>query len=156
MNEPVKSSLFTGYGVLRWPAGEEEVEYKITVGFDGVVSRMWIGPDRPGFLSRASRHAVVLYMGDGRRIGVNVSATGHLSPDGAIEKSLDGQDWWTDMMPWLPAERADRFTLALKEGPLQVFESCRTREEAEAAYRKWQEAEVAEIRPPSGRPMRLK
>jgi hypothetical protein len=73
-----------------------------------------------------------------------------------MERSLDGQDWWVDTTPWLPFETPDRFTLTMKAGAVQIFESHKTPEEAEAAYRMWQNAEIAEIRPPFGRPTRLK
>jgi hypothetical protein len=95
-------------------------------------------------------------MPEGRRIALNVAPNGHLSPDGPMERSLDGQDWWADTTPWLPFETPDRFTLAMKAGRVQIFESHSTPEEAEAAYRAWQHIETAEIRPPFGRPTRLK
>jgi hypothetical protein len=44
----------------------------------------------------------------------------------------------------------------MKPGPVQIFESHSTPEEAEAAYRAWQHIKTAEIRPPFGRPTRLK
>lgn len=73
-----------------------------------------------------------------------------------MERSLDGQDWWLDMTPWLPFETPDRSTLVMKIGPVQVFESHCTPEEAEAAYQTWEKVDMAEIRPPFGRPTRLK
>ena len=157
MNEPVTSVMRAGRGLLRWPSGEERVHYRVTVGLNSVVNRIWIGSPVPAILSRPSRHAkIFLHTPDGRRLALNVAANGHLSPDGPIERSLDGQDWWIDTTPWLPFETPDRFTLALKTGPVQVFESHATPEEAEAAYHHWENVETAEIRPPFGRPTRLK
>jgi hypothetical protein len=69
---------------------------------------------------------------------------------------LDGQDWWIDSTPWLPFETPDRFTLAMKAGSTQIFESHASPEEAEAAFHIWQNVEAAEIRPPFGRPTRLR
>ena len=148
--------MLAGKGVLRWPGGEERVQYKVSVGFDGIVGRIWMGPVLPYYLRHASRHGVVLYMPEGRRLALNVAANGYLSPDGVIVRSLDGQEWWMDMMPWLPVETPGRLTLALKIGPVQVFESYATPEEAEAAYQGWQAVDIAEIRPPFSRPTRLK
>jgi hypothetical protein len=95
-------------------------------------------------------------MPEGRRVAINVAANGHLSPDGPLERSLDGQDWWVDLTPWLPVETADLCMLVLKIGSLQVFESHASREDAEAAYQNWEGVEIAEVRPPSAKPTRLK
>jgi len=157
VNEPVTSVVLAGKGLLRWPSGEERVRYRITVGLNNVVNRIWIGSPVPDILRRPSRHAkIFLHTPDGRRLGINVAANGHLSPDGVIERSLDGQDWWVDTTPWLPFETPDRFTLAMKIGAVQVFESHATPEEAEVSYRDWENVDTAEIRPPFGRPTRLK
>ena len=111
----------------------------------------------PSILHRPSRHGnLFLHMPEGRRVPLNVAPNGHLTPDGPMERSLDGQDWWVDMTPWLPFETPDRSTLVMKIGPVQVFESHCTPEEAEAAYQTWEKVDMAEIRPPFGRPTRLK
>ncbi len=157
MNEAVTSVMLAGRGLLRWPNGEERVRYRVTVGLDSVVKRIWVGAPVPEILHRPSRHGkIFLHTPDGRRLGLNVAPNGHLSPDGPMERSLDGQDWWVDTTPWLPFETPDRFTLALKTGSVQVFESYATPEEAEAAYHDWENVDTAEIRPPFGRPTRLK
>jgi hypothetical protein len=157
MTEAIRSVMLAGKGLLRWPGGEERVNYRITIGLDGVIGGIHLGLNVPSILRRPSRHGnIYLYMPEGRRLALNVAANGHLSPDGPMERSLDGQDWWADTTPWLPFETPDRFTLAMKAGPVQIFESHSTPEEAEAAYRAWQHIETAEIRPPFGRPTRLK
>jgi hypothetical protein len=157
MSEPVTSVVLAGRGLLRSPGSEERVSYRVTVGFDGVVHGMWIGSPVPEILHRPSRHGnIFLHMPEGRRVPLNVAPNGHLTADGPIERSLDGQDWWLDTTPWLPFETPDRFTLVMKVGSEQVFESHATPEDAEAAYQSWQNVEMAEIRPPFGRPTRLK
>ena len=157
MPEAIRSIMLAGRGLLRWPGGEERVNYRVTVGLDNTVSHIHIAAPVPDILHRPSRHArIFLHMPEGRRIAINVAANGHLSPDSPIERSLNGQDWWLDTTPWLPFETPDRCTLAMRAGPVQIFESHATPEEAEAAYRGWQNVEVAEIRPPFGRPTRLK
>jgi hypothetical protein len=155
--EAIRSVMLAGKGLLRWPGGEERVQYGISVGFDGSIGGIHIGPSSPGILRRPSRHAnIYLYTPEWRRIALNVAANGHLSPDGPIQRSLDGQDWWVDSTPWLPFETPDRFTLSMKAGTVQIFESHATAEEAEVAYHNWADVETAEIRPPFGRPTRLK
>jgi|GraSoiStandDraft_48_1057284.scaffolds.fasta_scaffold415639_2 hypothetical protein len=157
MSEPVTSVVLAGRGLLRWPGGEERVSYRITVGLDSVVHGIWIGSPVPDVLRRPSRHGnIFLHMPEGRRLPLNVAPNGHLTADGPIERSLDGQDWWLDTTPWLPFENPDRFTLVIKIGSSQVFESHATPEDAEAALRNWQQVEMAEVRPPFGRPTRLK
>jgi hypothetical protein len=157
MPEPVRSVMLVGDGLLRWPGGEERVHYRVTVSLDSVINAIHIAPPVPDILLRPSRHrGLFLHMPEGRRIALNVAPNGYLSPDGPMERSLDGQDWWVDTTPWLPFETPDRFTLTMKAGAVQIFESHKTPEEAEAAYRMWQNAEIAEIRPPFGRPTRLK
>jgi hypothetical protein len=150
--------MFAGIGELRWPGGEERVKYRLLVGLDSVISGIHIHPADLSILRRPSRHmGLFLHTPEGRRIGLNVAPNGHLTPDGAMQRSLDGQDWWVDTTPWLPFETPDRVTLSMKAGTVQVFESHATPEEAEAAYRNWKEfvVDFAEIRPPFGRPMRL-
>ncbi len=150
--------MLAGVGVLRWPGGEERVKYRLMVGLDSVVSGIHIYPAELNILQRPSRHlGLFLHMPEGRRLGLNVAPNGHLTPDGPMQRSLDGQDWWLDTTPWLPFETADRFTLSMRAGSMQVFESHATPEEAEAAYRGWKgfAADMAEIRPPFGRPIRL-
>jgi hypothetical protein len=150
--------MLAGAGILRWPGGEERVKYRLLVDLDSVISGMHIYPAELNILQRPSRHlGLFLHMPEGRRLGLNVAPNGHLTPDGPMQRTLDGQDWWLDTTPWLPCETADRFTLSMRAGSMQVFESHATPEEAEAAYRGWKgfAADLAEIRPPFGRPMRL-
>jgi hypothetical protein len=157
MPEGVRSVMLAGHGLLRWRGGEERVQYRVTVGLDSVIGAIHIGPPVPDILGRPNRHGgIFLHMPEGRRLALNVAPNGYLSPDGPVERSLDGQDWWVDTTPWLPFETPDRLTLAMKAGPVQIFESHATPEEAEAAYRAWPNVEIAEIRPPFGRPKRLK
>lgn len=157
MPEAIRSVVLAGKGLLRWPGGEERVNYRVTIGLDSAISAIHIGPPVPDILGRPSRHGrIFMHMPEGRRLALNVAPNGYLSPDGPVERSLDGQDWWVDTTPWLPFETPDRFTLAMKSGSVQIFESHATPEEAEAAYRAWQNVEVAEVRPPFGRPTRLK
>jgi hypothetical protein len=157
MPEAIRSVMLAGRGLLRWGGGEERVQYRVNVGLDGVIRGVHISSPRPDILSRPSRHlGIFLHMPEGRRLGLNVAPNRHLSPDGPIERSLDAQDWWTDTTPWLPFETADRFTLTMQTGSVQVFESHTTPEEAAAAFHNWKEpVEGAEIRPPFGRPMPL-
>ena len=157
MSEPVQSVILAGRGLLRWPGGEERVHYRVTIGLDSTIGSIHVSEPTPPILTRPSRHGrMFLHMPEGRRLALNVAPTGHLTPDAPMERSLDGQDWWLDTTPWLPFETPDRFTLAIKAGPVQIFESHATPEDAEAAYRNYPNAEIAEIRPPFGRPTRLK
>lgn len=157
MSEAVRSVFLAGRGLLRWPGGEGRVHYRVTIGLDNTLSAIHVGEPVPPILMRPSRHGrIFLHMPEGRRLALNVAPTGHLTPDGPIERSLDGQDWWIDRTPWLPFETPDRFTLAIKAGPVEIFESHATPEDAEAAYRNYQNVEMAEIRPPFGRPTPLK
>jgi hypothetical protein len=153
----IHAVVLAGKGLPRWPGGEERVPYRVTVGLDNTIGGIRVGPPVPDILRRPSRHGLVfLHMPEGRRLALNVAPNGYLSPDGPIERSLDGQDWWTDSTPWLPFETPDRYTLAMRKGPMEFFESHATPEEAEAAYYEWPAVEMAEIRPPFGRPIRLK
>lgn len=153
----VQSVVLAGKGLLRWPGGEERVRYSVLVGLDNCVGKIHVGPPTPEILRRPSRHgAIFLHMPEGRRLALNVAPNGYLSPDGPIERSLDDQDWWIDTTPWLPFETPDRYTLAMRKGTVEVFESHATPEEAEAAYHSWRDVDTAEIRPPFGRPIRLK
>jgi hypothetical protein len=45
--------------------------------------------------------------------------------------------------------------LVMRVGPVRIFESHTTPDEAEAAYRARHNVEAAEIRPPGGKPLRL-
>ena len=157
MPEPVRSIMLAGRGLIRWPGGEEFVHYRVTVGFDSAIAAIHIGPPLPAILGRPSRHAdIFLEMQGGRRLALNVAPNGYLSVDGPVERTFDGQDWWVDTTPWLPIETSDHFTLAMRVGAVQVFESHATPEDAEASYRTRQNVEAAEIRPPAGKPRRLK
>lgn len=157
MSEAIRSVVLAGRGLLRWPGGEQRLNYRVTVGLDNSIGVIHIDGPVPDILSRPSRHGgIFLHMPEGRRLALNVAPNGHLSPDGPLERSLDGQDWWVDSMPWLPFETPDRFTLAMKAGATQIFQSHATPEEAETAFRVWQNVETAEIRPPFGRPTRLR
>src|SRR5438309_5055403 len=144
MSEPITSVALAGSGLLRWPGGEQRIKYRVTVGLDSRIYKIWIGSPSPDILRRPSRHGhIVLQMPEGRRVAINVAANGHLTPDGPLERSLDGQDWWVDLTPWLPVETADLCMLVLKIGSLQVFESHASREDAEAAYQNWEGVEIA-------------
>lgn len=157
MPEPITSVVLAGRGLLRWTGGEERVDYRVTIGLDNRVRGVWVGEPVPAILHRPTRHAnIYLHMPEGRRIGVNVEPNRHLTPDGPMQRSLDGQDWWNDITAWLPFETPDRFTLVMKVGPVMVFESHATPEDAEAAYKGWDKVDMAEIRPPFGRPTPLK
>jgi hypothetical protein len=156
MHDAVRSVMLAGKGLLRWPGGEEPVNYSVTVGFDNAIAAVRVGPPLPPILQRPIRHGgIYLEMQGGRRLALNIAPNGYLSADGAIEKSIDGKDWWTDTTPWLPPERSDRFLLVMRAGPTQIFESHDTAEEAKAAYRTRQRVAAAEIRPASGRPIPL-
>jgi len=149
--------MLAGRGLLRWPIGEERVHYRVTIQFDGAIHGIQIGSPVPNILHRPSRHSrLFLHMPEGRRIPLNVAPNGHLSADGPIERSVDGQDWWIDSIHWLPFETPDRLTLTMRIGSIQVFESHSTPEEAEEAYRKWANVDSAEIRPFYRRPIQLK
>jgi len=154
----VQSILLAGRGLLRWPKGEERVHYRVTVGFDNAIRTIHVCDPVPDILRRPNRHArLFLHMPEGRRIPLNVAPNGHVSPDGPIERSLDGQDWWIDSTPWLPFETPDRLTLVMRAGPVQIFESHLTPEDAEEAYRAaWPDVDSAEIRPFYGKPTYLK
>jgi hypothetical protein len=157
MSKQVHSVLLAGKGLLRWPTGEERAPYRVTVGLDSTIQAIHVGPPTPEILHRPSRHGrLFLHMPEGRRIPLNVAPNGHLSPDGPVERTVDGQDWWIDSTPWLPFETPDRVTLVMKAGSVQIFESHATPEEAEAAYRAWADVDSAEIRPFYGRPAFLK
>lgn len=156
MLEPIRSVMLAGTAVLRWPGGEERVKYRLTVGLDCVIGGIHVYPEELDILRRPSRHlGLYLQMPEGRRLGLNVAPNGYLTPDSPLQRSLDGQDWWVDTTPWLPFETPNRFTLSMKSGAAQVFESHATPEEAEAAYRTWKDIDFAEIRPPFGRPIPL-
>ena len=157
MSEAIQWVILAGRGLLRWPGGEERLNYRVTVGLDGTIGFIHVGPIVPDILRRPSRHGrIFLHMPEGRRLALNIAPNGYLSPDGPIERSLDGQDWWIDSTPWLPFETPDRFTLAMKAGSIEIFESHASPEEAEAAFHIWRNIEAAEIRPPFGRPTRLR
>lgn len=157
MREAVQSVMLAGRGLLRWPGNEERVDYRVAIRLDSVIGAIQIGPPVPDVLGRPIRHGdIFLYMQDGRRISLNVAPNGYLSADDPIERGSDDLGWWPDITPWVPLGIPDHFTLAMKVGSVQIFQSHATREQAEAAYRAWQNVEIAEIRPPSGRPIRLK
>jgi len=128
MSEPVQSVILAGRGLLRWPGGEERVHYRVTIGLDNTIGSIHVSEPTPPILTRPSRHGrIFLHMPEGRRLALNVAATGHLTPDAPMERSLDGQDWWLDTTPWLPFETPDRFTLAIKAGPVQISSRMRPR-----------------------------
>ena len=155
--EKVGSVMLAGRGLVRWPGGEERVSYRVSVGFDGTISAVHVGPPVPGILQRPSRHGrICLYMPEGQRIALDVAPNGRLSPYSRLERSLDGQDWWVETIPWLPFETPDRLILAMKAGSVQIFESCASPEQAEESYRSWPNVESAEVRPFFGRPQILK
>lgn len=157
MSQEVRSVVLAGKGLLRWPSGDERVDFRVTVGLDGCIESIHVGPPVPEILHRPSSHGrLYLVMPQGQRIALNVAPNGHLSPDGCLERSVDGQDWWVDPMPWLPFETPHRLTLAMKAGAVAIFESHATEEDAEAAFRAWPNVEMAEIRPLFARPTRLK
>ncbi len=157
MPDAVQYVMLAGHGLLCWHGGEERVNYRVTVGLNSTVGSIHIGPPVPDVLGRPSRHSdIFLYMQDGRRIALNVAPNGHLSADGPLERGSDDLGWWTDITPWVPLDVPARFTLAMKAGSVQIFQSHPTPEEAEAAYRAWPNVEIAEVRPPSGKPKRLK
>ena len=157
MSEAITSVVLAGTGLLRWQSGEEHVAYRVTVGLDSVIGGIKVGPPTPDILQRPARHGgLYLHMPEGRRLALNVNPNGHLSADGPIERSMDSEEWWTDITPLLPVEIPGRVTLSIKIGPLQVFQSHANQEEAEHAYRHWPNADLAEIRPAFGRPIRLK
>jgi hypothetical protein len=157
MPEPIESVMLAGNGLLRWPGKELRIHYRLTVGLDCSISRIDMTPQDAGILWPPNWNSgLYLQMPEGRRLALNVAPNGHVSPNGPLQRSLDGQDWWPDEAPWLPFETTDRVTLSMKLGSIQVFESHRTEEEAEESYRHWKtEVDVAEIRPPFGRPIRL-
>jgi len=157
MHVAIQSVMLAGDGLLRWPGHEQRVKYRMSVGFDSVVSGIHIAPPDAEVLRRPSRHqGLYLHTPEGRRIALNVDPNGHISPDGPLERSLDGQDWWVDSTPWLPFETPDRVTLSMRRGPVQIFESHANTEEAAASYTNWNAlVDTAEIRPPFGRPLRL-
>src|SRR5689334_2596979 len=114
-------------GLLRWPGGEEPVAYRVTVGLDSVISRIHIGPPAPDVLGHPCRHgSIFLYKQDGRRIALNVAPNGYLSADGPVEKGSDDLSWWPDITPWVPLGIPDHFTLTMKAGSVQIFESHAT------------------------------
>ncbi len=157
MAELVRSVVLAGIGVIRWPAGEKSAEYRVTLGLDNAIGPIRIGPPVPDILTRPIRHGnIFLHMQDGRRVALNVAPNGHLSADGPIERGSDEVGWWADITPWIPLEIPNHFTLTMKIGPVQVFQSHTTCDEAEAAYHSWRSVDIAEIRPPFGKPFRLK
>ena len=157
MAEAIQSVMLAGNGLLRWPGHEERVQYRFTVGFDSVITGIHVEPPDVDILRRPSRHSgLYLHTPEGRRLALNVAPNGHLTPDGPLERSLDGQDWWLDSTPWLPFETPDRVTLSMRRGSVQIFESHATDEDAEASYRQWKTLiDTAEIRPAFGRPILL-
>jgi hypothetical protein len=157
MAEAIESVMLAGNGLLRWPGNERRVHYKMTVGFDSVVSAIHLTPPDVDVLRRPSRHSgLSLCTAEGRRLALNVAPNGHVTPDGPLEKSLDGQDWWVDTTPWLPFETPNRLLLCMRRGPVQIFESHATEEEARRSYKTWKTlVDAAEIRPAFGRPIRL-
>lgn len=157
MAQAIQTVMLAGKGLLRWPGHEERVRFRLTVGLDGVIGAIHITPPDLDILRRPSRHlGLYLHTPEGRRLALNVAPNGHVTPDGPMERSLDGQDWWTDSTPWLPFETPDRVTLSMRRGSVQIFESHATEEEARAAYRHSQGVvDAAEIRPAFGRPIPL-
>ena len=156
MPEAIRSVMFAGSGRLCWPDGEEHVAYRVTVGFDNEIMAIHVGPPLPRILARPSRHGgLLLKMQGGRRLALNVAPNGYLSADSPMERSLDGRDWWIDTTPWAPPETSDQFTLVVRAGPVQIFESCSSVEDAKAALNGRRNVQMAEIRPPHGKPVRL-
>jgi hypothetical protein len=149
--------MLAGDGLLRWPGHEERVRYRLTVGLDSVVSGINLTPPDLEILRRPCRHmGLYLHTPEGRRLALNVDPNRHVSPDGPLERTLDGQDWWVDSTPWLPFETPDRATLSMRRGPVQIFESHATPTQAEASYQHWKTTvDSAEIRPAFGRPIQL-
>ncbi len=77
MSEAVTSVMLPGRGLVRWPTGEERVEYRVTIRLDNTVSRIWIAEPVPEIF-RPTRHGnIFLHMHEGRRIAVNVAPNGH-------------------------------------------------------------------------------
>ena len=156
--ELVRSVVLAGIGIIRWPTGENAADYRVTVGLDSAIGPIRIGPPVPSILGRPIRHGnIFLYMKDRRRIALNIAPNGELSADGPIERGRDELGWWTDTTPWIPLDIPDHFSLIMKGGSVLIFQSHATREQAEIAYHQhWQHVDKAEIRPPFGRPIRLK
>jgi hypothetical protein len=156
MPEAIQKVMLAGNGLLRWPGREERVHYRLVVGFDGAISRINITPTDLDILRRPTGHlGLYLHMPEGRRISLNLAPNGYVIPDGPLELSLDGQDWWVDSTPWLPFETADRVTLSMRCSLVQVFETHQNEEEARVSYRQWKAVDAAEIRPPFGKPILL-
>lgn len=157
MAEAIQSVMLAGDGLLRWPGNEQRVHFRLVVGFDSVIGGIHITPGDVDVLRRPSRHmGIYLHTPEGRRLALNVAPNGYLSPDGPLERSLDGQDWWHDLTPWLPFETPDRVTLSMRRGSSQIFESHATEEEAKSSFEQWKTlVEFAEIRPAFGRPIQL-
>jgi hypothetical protein len=89
--EAIRSVVVAGKGLLRWPGGEEGVQYRITVGLNGGIGGIHLGPDAPGILRHPGHRAsMYLYMPEGWKIPLNVAPNGHISPDGPVERSLEG------------------------------------------------------------------
>ncbi len=87
------------------------------MGFDSVVSGIRFTPPDVEVLCWPSRHlGLYLYTPEGRRLALNVAPNGHATPDGPLERSLDGQDWWVYSTPWLPVETPDRMMLCMRRG----------------------------------------
>lgn len=63
MAESIRSVMLAGKGLLRWPGGEERVNYRMTVGLDSTIEAIRIGPVVPDILHRPSRHGrIYLHM----------------------------------------------------------------------------------------------
>ena len=56
MPEAIQKVMLAGNGLLRWPGREERVQYRLVVGFDGVISRINITPTNLDILRRPTRH----------------------------------------------------------------------------------------------------
>lgn len=83
MPEAIRSVMLAGRGLLRWPGGEERVNYRVTIGLDNAIGAIHIGPIVPDVLRRPSRHGrIYLHMPEGRRLALNVAPNGYLSADG--------------------------------------------------------------------------
>lgn len=93
MPEAIQSVILAGRGLLRWSGAEERVPYRIILRLDNTINSIHIGPPTPAVLYRPGRHGqIFLHTPEGRRVPLNVAPNGHLSPDGSMERSLDGQD----------------------------------------------------------------
>ena len=124
MAEAIRSVILAGRGLLRWPGGEERVNYRVTVALDNrsaayilarLRRRFCVGPAgtvafsctcRKAGGSRSMLRRMVIYRRMVRWSEAWMGKTG---------------GWNT--APWLPFETPDRFTLAIKAGSIQIFES---------------------------------